>query len=77
MTTKNKWTQHNEDTLQEMLAMKRKVQEENRAPLEVLVGNALGRRDISDEEVVDFLIKNADHVRDLLEPFDSGVRLQP
>jgi hypothetical protein len=26
------------------------------------------------EKVVDFMIKNADTIRDLLKPFDSGVR---
>ena len=69
-----KWTQQNEDELQRLLALKEQTLRTNRAPLLHLAQNSLPVSDVVRNQVVDWMIDNAEDIRDSLEPFDSGER---
>lgn len=70
------WTQRDEAELDALLARKQEVMAQRRAAIESLVGDvdAPSWRYTTCDEVIDWLIKNADAIRDALQPFDSGVR---
>lgn len=68
------WTAKDEASLQELNERKARIMEENREPLRILAA-ALPTTHTNDiEDVVDWMISNAEAMRDALEPFDSGIR---
>lgn len=71
-TVKRRWTARDEATFNELQQRKASIMEENSAPLIILAQDAPGCP--PQKEFVDWLIANADRVRDALEPFDSGAR---
>ena len=69
-----KWTQQNEDELQRLLELKQETMRSNRAPLMRLAEDSLMLDNSQRGAVVDWMIYNAEDLRDNLEPFDSGER---
>ena len=71
-----KWTQQNETELQRLLELKQEAMRINRAPLFRLITESLPLLIGQTEQVtlVDWMIDNAEDLRDSLEPFDSGER---
>jgi hypothetical protein len=85
----SRWTQREEDQLRELVELKARVMREKRDPIVHLVTGMFHLRagtsdprstvksvlEISDVEwIVEWLVENADAIRDALAPFDSGVR---
>lgn len=68
--TKQSWTKADQAALDELTARKERVMLEQREPLIEVVN----RMPAKSQALVDWLIHNADAVRDALQPFDSGVR---
>lgn len=82
-TVRSRWSAREEAQLQELIERRRRIMEENREPVLVIVGTFRPDPDRIDgantlqefhSQVADWLIANADALRDALEPFDSGVR---
>ena len=69
-----KWTQQNETELQRLLELKQETMRSNRAPLMRLAEDSLMLDNSQRGAVVDWMIDNAEDLRDSLEPFDSGER---
>lgn len=69
----NKWTSFDEDALQKLLKRKEAYEVTNKVAVENVVG-WFYERGITEEEIVDGLIRFAEDVRDVLEPYDSGIR---
>lgn len=69
------WTRGDEYALQELQARKQRVFAARRRPVESIVSAMLSVRTEDQQFTVDWLISNADIVRDALKPFDSGVRV--
>lgn len=75
-TPKIDWSKADEQALKELTERKAAFEEATRAPIENLVEKEFGNWDTDERECIrDFLIENADTIRDLLQPFDSGVRV--
>lgn len=74
-----KWGAAEEQRLAEMLERKRVFFEEHRPAVEKLAAelstavNALNS-EVATKQLTQLLINNADNVRDVLAPFDTGVR---
>lgn len=70
-TVRSRWTPRDEATLQEFTERKDRIMRENREPVVAFLRmNAVS----ADSDFVGWLIANADAIRDVLEPFDSGDR---
>ncbi len=71
-----KWTQHDEELLAQMQARRERVHQATRKPLQQFID--LSMPTVTEREAVmlvtDWMIANAKFLRDLLEPFDDGVR---
>jgi len=74
--TIEKWTQYDEELLAQMQARRERVHQATRKPLLAYIDLAMPT--VTEREAVvlvtDWMIQNAPHLRDLLEPFDDGVR---
>jgi len=70
-TVRSRWTSKDEATLQELTERKKRIDEENREPLRMIVaqGGAIDGCDI--DLLTDWLVENATQLRVLLEPFDQ------
>ena len=76
------WSQHDEQCLRNLTARKAEFERRCRTPIVQYVLDNFDWRKASDPavrendsaRVADWLIKNADTIRDLLQPFDSGER---
>lgn len=68
---KETWTQRDEALFQESVTRRQRVMEMNRAPVMVAARALTG---LSQSDIADMLIANADSIRDALAPYDSGVR---
>lgn len=74
MTTET-WTREDDRLLDELKKRKERVIEARVAPLRTLVAEDMPYVDARDaDDIADWLISHADTLRDLLAPFDSGVR---
>lgn len=70
-----KWTAKDEAALAAMLERKATALKEIKDPLVAFIADNMPRIGrLEADDVADWLIENVDHIRDLLEPFDSGVR---
>lgn len=69
-----KWTQQQEQRFQALAKEREEALAEMEEPLRRICSAAAG---ISERNLFHFLKANADEIRDALEPFDSGVRLNP
>lgn len=69
-----KWTLRDEHELQRLLELKQETLRTNRAPLLHLTQDSLPVNDEARNLVVDWMINNAEDLRDALEPFDSEER---
>lgn len=67
-----KWTQKQEQMFQALTKEREEALAEMEAPLKALCNRASG---ISEINLFHFFKANADEIRDVLEPFDSGVRV--
>jgi hypothetical protein len=70
-TVRSRWTSKDEATLQELTERKKRIDEENREPLQELVYTT----DFGGSALTDWLIENAAQLRALLEPFDHSSEL--
>lgn len=68
---KKKWTQQQEQMFQALTKEREEALAEMAAPLKAICRRAAG---ISEANLFHFFKANADEIRDILEPFDSGVR---
>jgi hypothetical protein len=68
---KETWTQRDEALFQESVTRRQRVMEMNRAPV---MSAARALACLSQSDIADMLIANADSIRDALAPYDSGVR---
>lgn len=68
------WTQEDERRFNEMTVRRGIVMSKRRQAVERVASNA-NLSSLTDDELVDALIAHADDLRDALQPFDSGVRL--
>ena len=81
--TRSRWTATDEARLLELSERKERIMRENLAPVRLLVSAApIGMERSHDgkvehEALVEWLIANADSLRDALEPFGSGVMPAP
>ena len=74
---KSRWTQRDESMLAELIERKRRITDENMAPVKELCNNfsnGIPGNRVGPSELADWLVGHADSIRDALEPFDSGVR---
>lgn len=69
-----KWTHNDEMVLVELAERKRVFFETQKEPLTKAVDRLLYNYDADADSITRALIEHADLFRDLLEPFDSGVR---
>jgi hypothetical protein len=74
---KDTWTQSDELKLRELSDRKARVYAFVRAPIQRLARDMRNANDLSEDDLADWLIQRADQIRDLLQPFDSGVRCAP
>lgn len=75
--TKTAWSRQDEEALKRLQARREEFIRENRKPLETLLcrlPSDIYEGDFAIDNLTDWFIQNADQVRDLLQPFDSGVR---
>lgn len=75
--SKETWTPADEQLLAELNERKQRVDQQQRQPVVDLLSN--GCPHVFDREapdVANWMMANADTLRDLLQPFDSGVRPQ-
>lgn len=72
--SKETWTPADEAKLAELEDRKERVMRERRLPVLAFVRELPTVHSIDEDDVVDWLIQHADTLRDLLQPFDSGVR---
>jgi hypothetical protein len=72
------WTPRDEEALAKLAERKERVNKARRAPLARLIFEGMPNVHTHDmDDVVDWFINNADRLRDMLAPFDSGVRAAP
>ena len=72
------WTPRDEEALAALAERKERVNKARRAPLVRLLVEGVPNVHTHDmADVVDWFIDNADRLRDMLAPFDSGVRAAP
>lgn len=72
------WTPADEQHLAAMLERKQRVQKARIDPLIELVGDDMPHiRQHQADDIAEWLVQNAETLRDLLAPFDSGVRAAP
>lgn len=72
------WTPADDDRLAEMQARKQRVQKARMDPLAALVGEDMPHiRQHMANDIAEWMAQHADTLRDLLQPFDSGVRAAP
>jgi hypothetical protein len=82
VNTPVRWSPRDQDTLNELIARKKAYDEEMLKPIDDLLARTL-TLDAgpgiakSQRKIRTWLIWNADAVRDVLAPFDSGVRAAP
>lgn len=77
MKTLDTWTPRDEQLLAELIERKERVRIARINPLVEFVGDNMPHiRHTSADGIVEWMIENADKLRDLLGPFDSGVRFQ-
>ena len=71
-TVRSRWTSKDEATLQELLERKKRIDQQNREPLQILVacGGSIDGCDI--DLLTDWLVENATRLRALLAPFDHA-----
>lgn len=73
-----KWTQNDQRALDQLVERKAAFEQAHRVPLEGFVRDTIqphtGINSGCADSVAKWLIHNADTIRDLLLPFDSGVR---
>lgn len=78
MRTEDTWTRDDDQRLAEMIERKQRVQKARMSPLIELVGGDMPHiRQHQADDIAEWLVQNADTLRDLLAPFDSGVRVAP
>lgn len=70
-TVKRRWTARDEAALIELQQRKTSIMEDNIAPVRALASAMLH---LDEDQMVQHLTRNADAIRDALEPFDSGAR---
>lgn len=69
------WTPAEEMRFLDMQDRRKRVMEARRAPVvELAISITHEISDTTFDQMADYLIKNADEIRDILAPFDSGVR---
>ena len=74
-----RWTAQDEAQLQQTLARKAEILSKTREPLVNTIELMIVKHDIRHRElpdIADVFIDYADQIRDALQPFDSGVRVQ-
>ncbi len=72
------WTRDDDRRLEEMQERKERVLKARLDPLRTLVAEDMPHiRSHQADDIADWLVKHADNLRDLLAPFDSGVRVAP
>lgn len=76
---KPKWTHRDEEALQDLQRRKKEFEEAAIAPLQDFLGknwpfSEHKKSVVYATKLSGFLIKNAETIRDLLEPYDSGER---
>lgn len=73
------WTPQDEERLRALTERKAEFHRRCREPLVLFVEGDCGPpvERFDSARFVNWLIKNADDIRDLLQPFDSGVRVAP
>jgi hypothetical protein len=69
-TVRSRWTAKDEAALKELQERKRRINEQNREPLEVLVVTTCPGDGTDHGYVIDWLVENATQLRVLLAPFD-------
>lgn len=74
MSTNETWSQADEAAYNEMGARRDRVLAARRIGVEGVV-DTFAYPELVKEVLVDWLIQNADAVRDALKPYDSGVRV--
>jgi hypothetical protein len=68
---RSRWTSKDEAMLRELIERKKRIDEQNREPLRMIVRESSPAEiDNLGESVTDWLIENATQLRVLLEPFD-------
>lgn len=72
--SRTNWTRDDEERFQALAKQRAEILATNRAPVLDLVLDMRAGAVKSHEELVDWMQVNADRIRDVLNPFDSGTR---
>lgn len=76
-TSEERWSVNDERDFQRMATRRERVQAKRRAAVERIVREMDSPIVLGSDAGVDWLIQNAEQLRDALEPYDSGVRCSP
>ena len=71
---RNVWSPRDEAALSDLVARRERIMREAREPLVTLVATLPVGSSSQDELLIDWMIENAEGLRDALDPFDSHVR---